>query len=169
MKRKYNNDICIFFILFCFTAILFVLKPETEANNVSKTLLDNYVLFKTNFSFYNIFFTNLIVGLMIVYGGFFTFGLLSIAIWFWNIIIVYLIYSNIQYTDEHFYNVLYYSKHFFFELYGFVLFTKISLRSTKFIKAIYLNNEVIFDLKPKLHELIYPIFILFISSIIEVL
>lgn len=166
---RFSKKFIFFLIVLFLTSLFFLLKPEEIIYNTSVAIMDEYMFLKTDIIFINIFVTNLIVGFLITYGGFFTFCILTIFIWIWNALIVYIIYSYFINIGTDINLILYQSKHFLLELYAFILFTLLSFRGLEFYKGIFLEKKIRFNLIPKFEELLIPILALFLSSIIEVL
>lgn len=157
-----------FIFLTVVTVIMFTFKPNYPLKMNSSSVLDDLILLDTGITFLNIFFNNFVVGILIVYIGFFSVGFFSIFIWSWNTLVVFLLYFDFISSPSVDYNLVVFSaKHFPFELYAFILFTKLNISGYKFYKKIIVNNDFDEKLIPTFNQIIYPTLILFISSIIE--
>lgn len=166
---KSASTIRVILLLIVPTAVLFFQRPPGPLRANTETVLDEYMFLQTDIISLNIFATNLIVGLLIAYGGFFTAGILTLFIWIWNGVIVYILYSTVISSGADSGLILYASKHFVLEIYAFYLFSKISFRGLDFYKHLLYENKITESLIPRGKELLKPMFVLILSSIIEVL
>jgi len=153
---------------------LYALKPINQAKpeeyNMLSTQYDsyfnNYVHFKTENRHLMIFLNNLYVGLILVIGGYFTFGLLPWLILFWNGFILSIAIKQVSllmYDEFLLYSFLIHGP---IEIFAFILFSDIGLNGFRILKNILRkgNNIMIY---PNFYQLSLAILLLGISAIIE--
>lgn len=157
-------------IIFVLVLMLFSFKPLdlnptfSNANNFTSSL----EIIHTKYSFINIFLSNLIVGLILSVVGFFTGDLMTLLTILWNLLIVWIIYSNAFSGNNNIQAILYFSKHAPLEIYSFALFSIIGFSGFKFYRKLIVYQEFDVKLFPNVKEIIIPIILLLIASLIEV-
>lgn len=126
-------------------------------------------LSKFNFNiqvFQKIFVNNIIVGLLISIGGYFSYGILSFLILFWNGLSLgslITIFHNLKVSVIEFISML--AFHGLTEFYALILFGIIGMKGVNFYKRIFNSNTIMINLKFK--EFVLPTLLIFISAIIE--
>ncbi len=153
---------------------LFTLKPIDQAKTKEHKMpsaqydnyFNNYVHFKAKNRYLMIFLNNLYVGLILVIGGYFTFGLLPWLILFWNGFILSIAIKQVSllmYDDFLLYSFLIHGP---IEICAFILFSDIGLNGFRILKNILRkgNNIMIY---PNFYQMILAISLLGISAIIE--
>jgi uncharacterized membrane protein SpoIIM required for sporulation len=123
--------------------------------------------FNTGLIALDIFLNNIIVGLLLSIFGFFSGGLLSILILFWNGYLIGSIYIE-SWANLSLNQIFYYSKHIPLELFAFVLFANFGLKGFVFYKKLF-KYKIDIGLIPSYRCLILPTILLLIASIIEIL
>jgi len=163
-------------IAFCFfilgILLYFINKDTTQIPTVNNNQInisfyknmDNFI----NYKFIGIFINNMIVGLLLSVFGYLTGGFLTLLILIWNGFLVAMVYNMAIYKLP-ISAILYASKHAPFEIYAFLIFSEFGLKGRFFIKNILKNNEINFTLIPGFKKLIFPIILLLIASILEIL
>lgn len=117
--------------------------------------------------FIEIFFNNLIVGLLLSIGGYFSYGILTIFILIWNGVILGSLFKLCNNVDVTFLESLkYFIFHGTFELYSFFLFSLIGFKGWKFYNRLFYNE--LFLIEIKLSDFLIPIILLLIAAAIEV-
>jgi uncharacterized membrane protein SpoIIM required for sporulation len=147
----------------------YVLMSNMVEYGVSSTIPSGISLYKvfTNNVFFQIIISNLSVLFVIIYGGFFTGGLITIIILIWNTFITYLsvIQGGYKYSiHELFLNFMY---HGIFELASYLVAANISYRGFSFYRGILIHDKMNFKLLPTRNEVFFLIALLLIAAIIE--
>ncbi len=158
-------------IIFIITLILFSYKPS-DINlllNITNNTTNNLGIIHTKYDFINIFISNLVVGLVLSIIGFFTGGLITFFIIVWNLLLIWILYSNAIYNHNSLSLILYLSKHVPLEIYAFTLFSIVGFRGFGFYKQLIVYKNFDIKLFPNIYEIIFPSILLFFSSSIEVL
>jgi len=139
------------------------------------TLSDHHVFsyddiknFNTGSLFLDIFLNNLLVGLMLSVFGFITGGMLSVVILFWNGYLLGIIYSAV-FSIVPWSDIVYNSKHIPTELYALIIFATLGFQGFHFCKALLVERKICKQHIPKMKKTIFPIILLFVSAILEVL
>jgi len=156
-------------IILLLVLILYRFKPlhinlqDQNSNNITF----NLQILHSKYNSINIFVSNIVVGFLLSIVGFFTGGLLTLLILLWNFLLLWLIYS-FAISNNNFDLILYFSKHLPLEIYAFASFSIIGFRGFTFYKNLIIFQK--FDLKliPNIKEMILPILLLLLSSIVEV-
>ena len=161
------------FIFFMLGIFLFYINKDTSqlpmGNNshFKISFYDKMDAFK-NYEFIGIFINNIVVGILLSIVGYFTGGFLTLIILIWNGFLVAIVYNMAIYHLP-LNTILYASKHAPIEIYAFLIFSDFGLEGRFFIKKIFKNNEIDFTLIPKYKNLVFPIILLLIASILEIL
>lgn len=121
-------------------------------------------------SYMEIFLNNLMLGFLLSIIGYFSGGILTILLLFWNgylITSTFYVATSILSLKE----ILYFSKHIPTELIALFIFSSFGLRGFLFYRKIIFNkeNEYLLHKKDIIYYLIIPSILLLISSVIEVL
>lgn len=116
----------------------------------------------------DIFLNNLLVGLMLSVLGFFTAGLLTAVLLFWNGYILGIVYSAAFYILD-MGHLLYHSKHIPLELYGLVLFSQIGFKGFFFFREIVLGRGIRIRAFLDLNKFLVPTLCLSLAAFLEVL
>nr|WP_315170238.1 stage II sporulation protein M [uncultured Flavobacterium sp.] len=124
--------------------------------------------FNTGFLFVDIFINNIILCLIISILGFISGGILTIVLLFWNGYLL-AIFLNAGFSDLSLYELMFLSKHIPLEIFSILLFAKFSFNGFFFYRSIIIEKKIKFISKREIINLIYPIILLFFSSIIETL
>lgn len=165
LKYFFDKKILYCFLFFLMGSIYSILNFEI----IQKTDTSIYKLeiFDTPHTFYNILSNNIIVGLLISIGGYFSGGFLVIVILFWNgFFLSEIILTSIALNIPHreiIYGTIY---HGIIEIFALLIFGKIGLKGWEFYKRIFYKNKfTLHDLNIK--YLLIPIILLLISAVIE--
>ena len=142
--------------------------PDTPSSREYRIDYDDIKSIKTGIDFLDIFLNNLFVALMLSLLGFFTGGLLTTLVLFWNGYILAIVY-HIAFEVLSIETMLYYSKHIPLEFFAFILFAKTGFKGFYFIRDIIIKKKINFQMLPKLQKLLIPTGILLVAAIIEVL
>ncbi|QTE22381.1 hypothetical protein [Polaribacter cellanae] len=164
--NKYHLAIVLLLIL-----VLSSFKPShiNLESQSTKNITSNLQVLHTKYDYINIFLTNLMAGIVLSVVGFFTGGIITLLILLWNFILLWIIYASVVSSHQNINIILYYSKHLPIEIYAFALFSIIGFRGFNFYKKLIGSNELGIKLFPNIKELLIPTFLLFLSSLIEVL
>lgn len=114
--------------------------------------------------FCKILFKNLIVGVLISVFGYFTCGLFSIVILFWNGMLIGIIIKSNPIDSS---VIPYFVYHGFFEITAFLCFGLIGTKGFDFFVNLFKKNIIRFDFSKTLF--LFSIILLFIAAIIETL
>jgi uncharacterized membrane protein SpoIIM required for sporulation len=114
--------------------------------------------------FYKILFKNLIVGVLISVFGYFTCGLFSIVILFWNGMLIGIIIKSNPIDSS---IIPYFVYHGFFEITAFLCFGLIGINGFCFFVNLFRKNIIQFDFSKTLF--FFSVIVLFIAAIIETL
>ncbi|WP_340065231.1 stage II sporulation protein M [Ascidiimonas aurantiaca] len=142
--------------------------PDTPTSQEYRIDYDDVKSIKTGIDLLDIFLNNLFVGLMLSLLGFFTGGLLTTLVLFWNGYILAIVY-HIGFEVLSFDTLLYYSKHIPLEFFAFILFANTGFKGFYFIKDIILKKKINLKMLPKFQKLLIPTCLLLLAAIIEVL
>ncbi|WP_452602997.1 stage II sporulation protein M [Pontimicrobium sp. MEBiC06410] len=118
--------------------------------------------------FVNIFINNLIVALFLSILGFFSGGVLTTAILFWNGFLFAAVFI-LGFYGLSIDTLLYVCKHAPIELYALFLFSEFGLKGASFYKKVLIQKAIDFKLFPNIKTLLLPTLLLLIASIIETL
>jgi len=130
---------------------------------------DEFSLYSLKFDtnvFRKIFLKNIIVALLLSIGGYFSGGLLTIAV-----LLVNGFFLGSYFTSYHYCNIsliefsYYFVFHGILEFYSFFLFSNIGYNGYKFYRDIFLENK--FKINIELFSFIKPVIILLIAALIE--
>jgi len=158
------------FSFFVFGILLFFITKDTShlAPKDTHAEISFYekIKFYNNFEVIGIFIYNLTLGFLLSIMGYFTGGLLTLLILIWNGFLIAMVY-NLAIYKLSIDTILYSSKHIPFEILAFLIFAEFGLKGRFFISKILKKNEIDFSLFPNIKNLIYPSFLLIISSILE--
>lgn len=142
----------------------------THIKNINYNIDVTGNFFKTlNFDlnvFVKIFKNNLIVGVLLSLGGYFTSGILTVLVLLWNGIIlgsVFTLFHNLNISLELFISM--FIIHGIPEFYGLILFSSIGYKGYKFYNSFFNTGKFNIDLKIK--EFKYPTLLLILAAIIE--
>lgn len=157
-------------ILYCFLFFLmgsFYSILNFEIIQKTNTSIYKLEIFDTPHTFYNIFSNNIIVGLLISIGGYFSGGFLVFVILFWNgFFLTEIIQTSIALNISHsevFYGTIY---HGIIEIFALLIFGKIGLKGWEFYKSIFYENK--FTMQGlNIKYFLMPILLLLISAVIE--
>lgn len=109
---------------------------------------------------------NTLVGIFLSIGGYFTAGIMTILVLFWNGLSLGLIISQQSQTNLNFFEFSkYFIYHGIFEFYAFILFANIGYSGIEFYKNLFKNNEVITRLNYR--QFLLPQTILTMAALIE--
>ncbi len=123
---------------------------------------------QTGVNLVDIFLNNSLLGLMLSVLGFFTAGLLTVGLLFWNGYMLGIVYSAaFRVLDVG--HLLYYSKHIPLELYGLVLFSQMGFKGFFFFREILLERGIRREAFLDLKGLALPTLCLLLAACLEVL
>lgn len=161
--RKYFLFISIFsgvFLGYFFTPINYDIILDID-------LSGNLIDFDFNFNiFKKIFLNNILVGLIISIGGYFSYGILSYFVLFWNGLslgCLFTVYHNLSISLAEFSSMFIF--HGLSEFYALFLFGIIGLKGVHFYKHFFNVNEININLNFK--EFLLPVSLILISAIVE--
>lgn len=156
----------LFFKLGCFFTIITYKNVVTCSNLGSVNGLTEFSSRFHRLDFLNIFISNIIVLTIILFLGFFSAGIISFCVLFWNGLTTSLVFIEyVQYYSN--YETAYAFSHGIIELPVFIIASNISLRGISFYKEIY-NNNFLSSLIPSKGEYTTLIAILLVAASIEV-
>lgn len=162
----------IFSIIIILAGFFYYSEPQINENSLKQNkyeiTYDDMKVINTGFDFLDIFLNNLIVGLILSVFGFLSGGLITIIVFFWNGYILGIIYNmafKILETQE----ILYYSKHILPEIIALILLSSIGYKGFFFYEEAFFQKKINLNKIPKIKEFVFPVFLLFIASIIETL
>jgi uncharacterized membrane protein SpoIIM required for sporulation len=162
----------IFSIMIILAGFFYYSEPLINENSIKKEeykiTYDGMKTINTGFDFLDIFVNNLVVGLILSVFGFLSGGIITTVVLFWNGYILSIVY-NMAFKILEIQEILYYSKHILPEIIALILLSSIGYKGFFFYKKVFLYKKIDLNKNPKLKEFIFPIFILFIASIIETL
>lgn len=161
----------IFLGLFSITAgvILSILLYDVPVNNHSYSFnADDLKSLDTGFLFLDIFLNNLLVGIVLAILGYFSGGLLSLVVLFWNGYLLGMIYKMGLETLP-IIEVLFYSKHLLFEIPALILFANFGLKGFDFFQKIVVDKEINIIPLSEFKKLIVPVILICFGSILEVI
>ena len=129
---------------------------------------DDLKSFDTGSLFFDIFLNNLILGILLSIAGYFTGGIITSALLFWNGYILGSVFktSSLILTAS---EILFYSKHIFTELLAFILFSEFGYKGFNFYKKIILNKHIEVFTFGEFKSLVSPVLLLILSAYIEIL
>lgn len=140
----------------------FEIHDSSISNSGSIEIIDN------SHDFWSIFLNNLIVGLIISVGGYFSGGLLVLIIIFWNaFFLTEIIQTSLVLKlpfNEIIYGLIYHGPT---EILAFLLFGAIGLNGWEFYKRLFYENKVTCSELASIKLLYIPILLLIFSAIIE--
>lgn len=165
MKKHYK--ILSISIILCGVFLGYFVTPIKNINydidisgNFLKTLNFDFTVF------YKIFINNLIVGLLLSFGGYFTSGILTILTLFWNGLILgslFTLFYNLNIPLELFISM--FVIHGIPEFYGLILFSVIGYKGYNFYKNFFKTEKI--DICLKIKEFRNPTLLLIFAAIIE--
>ncbi|MDC9722640.1 MAG: stage II sporulation protein M [Urechidicola sp.] len=165
MKKHYK--LLSFLIILCGVLLGYFVTP---IKNVSYEIDVSGNFFKTlNFDFtvfIKIFINNLIVGLLLAIGGYFTSGVLTVLTLLWNGLILgtlFTLFHNLNISLELFTSM--FIIHGIPEFYGLILFSSIGYKGYNFYTIFFKTGRLEINLKVK--EFKYPTLLLIFAAIIE--
>lgn len=149
--------------------ICFFLTNNTQSINTSvnyKIDPEDLKSFDTGILFFDIFFNNLLLGFMLSVFGFFTGGILTSILIFWNgYLLAMIFYSAFKILPLH--EIFYFSKHIPLEILAFIFLAEIGLEGFNFFKKILMKEE--FSFYPLLYcrKIILSVSLLLIAAFLE--
>lgn len=159
-----------YIIILILVLTLYCFKPSDLSliSNKDNNITNNFGIIHTKYDFINIFVTNSVVGLVLSIAGFFTGGILTLLIIVWNILLVWILYWIALSNNNNISTILYLLKHAPLEIYALAMFSIIGFRGFKFYRKLVKLQLFDIELLPNIKELILPIILLLLASLIEV-
>ena len=176
MLTKQSVKLIILKLIVSFLCILvgiavsnYVLISNVGEYGVSRSIPSEMSLYNvfTKNVFFQIIISNLSVLFILIYGGFFTGGFLTIIILIWNTFITYLavIHGGFKYSSyELFLNFMYHGS---FEISAYLVAANISYRGFSFYHGLIFQDKMNFKLLPTRNELLLLVSLLLIAAMIE--
>jgi uncharacterized membrane protein SpoIIM required for sporulation len=171
MLKAYPIKLIASFMLIGALAFYFGLQSEMLAQESKMDFMHNKNYGSQLGVFFFLFSNNLKVGLLITTLGFLTGGIASFIIFFWNGytlgILIKSLYSTYNEPNLIIFNHL--LPHAFTEILAFCLFGCIGFKGFYFIRHLFRESELSFQLLPRITEFYLPIILLIVSALIETL
>lgn len=124
--------------------------------------------FNTGFLFLDIFFNNIVLGIILSIFGYLSGGIVTITLLFYNGYLLGIFYkAGVLLLSS--YEIFISSLHIPTEIFAFVLFSEFGLKGFKFYRTFLVKKQIEYSTFFEFKKLIFPTVLLFISAFIEII